>query len=57
VVRPAPGNRYSVIVKFKHSDTVHAICEEFRAAATLDYKQDEQDRGNREIAFSAVQGD
>ncbi|RAO11984.1 Haloacetate dehalogenase [Micromonospora noduli] len=28
---------------------MHAICEEFRAAATLDYQQDEADRGNRKI--------
>jgi haloacetate dehalogenase len=36
--------------KFRHPDTVHAICEEFRAAATLDYQQDEADRGIRKIA-------
>jgi pimeloyl-ACP methyl ester carboxylesterase len=29
---------------------VHAVCEEFRAAATLDYQQDQADRGNRRIA-------
>jgi haloacetate dehalogenase len=29
---------------------VHAICEEFRAAATLDHQQDEDDRGTRRIA-------
>ncbi|GAB3836308.1 alpha/beta fold hydrolase [Dactylosporangium cerinum] len=35
--------------KFRDPDTVHAICEEFRAAATLDYEQDEADRGHRRI--------
>jgi haloacetate dehalogenase len=29
---------------------VHAICEKFRAAATLDYQQDQADRGHRRIA-------
>jgi haloacetate dehalogenase len=29
---------------------VHAICEEYRAAATLDYAYDEADRGHRKIA-------
>jgi haloacetate dehalogenase len=30
--------------------TLHAICEEYRAAATLDYQHDEADRGRRRIA-------
>jgi haloacetate dehalogenase len=30
--------------------TVHAICEGYRAAATLDYQHDEEDRGRRRIA-------
>ena len=42
--------RAEYIEKFSHPDTVHAICEEFRAAATLDYRQDEEDRGKRKIA-------
>jgi haloacetate dehalogenase len=42
--------RAEYVEKFRHPDTVHAICEEFRAAATLDYQQDEADRGNRKIA-------
>ena len=29
---------------------IHAICEEYRAAATLDYQYDEADRGRRRIA-------
>jgi pimeloyl-ACP methyl ester carboxylesterase len=42
--------RAEYIEKFSDPDTVHAICEEFRASATLDYQQDEADRGNRKIA-------
>jgi haloacetate dehalogenase len=42
--------RAQYIEKWNDPDTVHAICEEFRAAATLDYQQDEADRGNRKIA-------
>jgi len=42
--------RDEYIEKLKHADTVHAICEEFRASATLDYEQDEADRGNRKIS-------
>ena len=30
--------------------TVHAICEEYRAAATLDCEHDEADRGRRKIS-------
>lgn len=42
--------RAEYIAKFSNPDTVHAICEEFRAAATLDQQQDEADRGRRKIA-------
>ena len=42
--------RGEYIEKFNHPDTVHAICEEFRASPTLDYQQDEADRGNRKIS-------
>jgi haloacetate dehalogenase len=31
-------------------EAIHAICEEFRAAATLDFEHDEADRGRRRIA-------
>ena len=31
-------------------DAIHAICEEFRAAATRDFEDDEADRGRRRIA-------
>lgn len=41
--------RAEYISKFTNPETVHAICEEFRAAATLDYQQDVADRGNRKI--------
>jgi haloacetate dehalogenase len=34
---------------FREPATIHAICEEYRAAATLDYQQDEADRGQRRI--------
>ncbi|MGW2692994.1 alpha/beta fold hydrolase [Streptomyces sp. NPDC001296] len=46
---PSRGAR-EYIDKFSHPDTVHAICEEFRASATWDYQQDEADRGNRWIS-------
>jgi haloacetate dehalogenase len=36
--------RAAYIDKFSDPDTVHAICEEYRAAATLDYQHDEADR-------------
>lgn len=35
---------------FRNPNTIHAICEEYRAAATLDYQHDEADRGQRRIA-------
>jgi haloacetate dehalogenase len=41
--------RAEYIGKFTKPDTVHAICEEYRAAATLDYEHDETDRGRRRI--------
>lgn len=34
---------------FGDPETLHAICEEYRAAATLDYQHDEADRGRRRI--------
>jgi haloacetate dehalogenase len=30
-------------------EAIHAVCEEYRAAATLDYEHDEADRGRRRI--------
>ncbi|MGW2621453.1 alpha/beta fold hydrolase [Micromonospora taraxaci] len=44
-----PEVRAAYVEQFRDPATVHAICEEFRAAATLDYQQDEADRGNRKI--------
>jgi haloacetate dehalogenase len=35
---------------FRNPETLHAICEEYRAATTLDYQYDEADRGQRRIA-------
>jgi haloacetate dehalogenase len=35
---------------FCDPETLHAICEEYRAATTLDYQHDEADRGRRRIA-------
>jgi haloacetate dehalogenase len=35
---------------FRNPETIHAICEEYRAAATLDYEHDEADRAQRRIA-------
>ncbi len=41
--------RAEYIARFSAPDTILAICEEYRAAATLDYQHDEADRGNRRI--------
>jgi haloacetate dehalogenase len=35
---------------FRNPETIHAVCEEYRAAATHDYQHDEDDRGRRRIA-------
>jgi haloacetate dehalogenase len=40
---PAPV-RAEYVAKFRTSETIHAICEEYRAAATLDREHDEADR-------------
>jgi haloacetate dehalogenase len=42
--------RAEYVAQFADPDTVHAICEEYRAAATLDHEHDEADRGRRRIA-------
>jgi haloacetate dehalogenase len=44
-----PEVRAAYVEKFRDPATVHAICEEYRAAATLDYQHDETDRGTRRI--------
>lgn len=41
--------RAEYVAKFRDPATVHAICEEYRAAATLDVQHDENDRGKRRI--------
>ncbi|HEX5543483.1 MAG TPA: alpha/beta hydrolase [Micromonospora sp.] len=41
--------RAEYIEKFSDPGTIHAICEEYRASAMLDYQHDEADRGNRRI--------
>ncbi len=35
-------------------DTIHAMCEDYRAGATYDYRLDEADRGARRIACSLL---
>jgi haloacetate dehalogenase len=40
-----PEVRAEYIDKFSAPETIHAICEEYRAAATLDVEHDEADRG------------
>ncbi|WP_089010980.1 alpha/beta fold hydrolase [Micromonospora inositola] len=41
--------RAEYVAKLGAPDTVHAICEQYRAAAGLDYQHDEADRGKRRI--------
>ncbi|MGR6317491.1 alpha/beta hydrolase [Micromonospora soli] len=45
---PAPV-RAEYVAKLRPPETIHAICEQYRAAATLDYQHDEADRGTRRI--------
>ncbi|GAA3465531.1 alpha/beta hydrolase [Nonomuraea roseola] len=44
-----PEVRAAYTAQFADHATVHAICEEYRAAATLDREHDESDRGRRRI--------
>ena len=41
--------RAEYIASFSSPERIHAICEEYRAAATLDYQHDEADREKRRI--------
>jgi haloacetate dehalogenase len=41
--------RAEYVAQFRDPATVHAICEEYRAASTLDRQHDEADRGRRKI--------
>ena len=45
-----PDVRAAYSRTFANPETLHAICEEYRAASTLDYELDESDRGQRRIA-------
>jgi haloacetate dehalogenase len=44
-----PEVRAEYVAKFADEATVHAICEEYRAAATLDLEHDRADRGTKKI--------
>jgi haloacetate dehalogenase len=45
-----PDVRRAYVERFSDPAAIHAICEEYRAAATLDVAHDEADRGRRRIA-------
>ena len=45
-----PELRSTYVEKFSDPETVHAICEQYRAAATLDFDHDQADRGSHKIA-------
>jgi haloacetate dehalogenase len=42
--------RAAYVSAFRNPETIHAICEEYRAAATLDRQHDDEDRGRRRIS-------
>lgn len=44
-----PELRAAYLEQFHDQDTVHAICEQYRAAATLDLSHDEADRGQHRL--------
>jgi haloacetate dehalogenase len=46
--------RAEYVNQLRDPATVHAICEQYRAAATLDYEYDEADRGKRRITCPAL---
>jgi haloacetate dehalogenase len=52
VFEPAARRQYHA--QFRSPDHVHAICEQYRAAATLDVAHDEQDRGRRRIECAVL---
>jgi haloacetate dehalogenase len=41
--------RAHYVEKFSSPESIHAICEEYRAAATIDYQLDAADKGTRQI--------
>jgi haloacetate dehalogenase len=50
-----PQVRVAYIEALRDPDAVHAICEEYRAAATIDFAQDEKDRSaGRKISCPAL---
>ena len=46
----APEAMEDYVRCFRNPETIHAICEDYRAAATADFVDDEADRGKRRIA-------
>jgi haloacetate dehalogenase len=46
----APEAQEDYVRCFRNPETIHAICEDYRAAATADFVDDEADRGKRRIA-------
>jgi haloacetate dehalogenase len=44
-----PDLRAHYVEQFRDPARVHAVCEQYRAAATLDYQDDQADRGRRRI--------
>ncbi|QXJ21860.1 alpha/beta hydrolase [Actinomadura graeca] len=50
---PAPV-RAAYTETFRDPARVHAVCEEYRAAATLDHEHDEADRGRRRVECPAL---
>ena len=45
-----PEIRAEYVAKLSSPDAIHSVCEEYRAAATLDREHDEADAGKRRIA-------
>ncbi len=44
-----PEAREDYLRCYLNPDTIHAICEDYRANATIDFEHEEQDRGRRRI--------
>jgi haloacetate dehalogenase len=45
-----PSVRAEYVAKVSSPDTIHAVCEKYRAGAILDIRYDEEDHGTRWIA-------
>lgn len=52
--RFAPEALADYLEAVHNPDTVHAMCEDYRAGATVDYMLDEEDRGRRRITCPAL---